>query len=273
MLPDDNSPTVPNRAVPPAGQPAPAAETPAQPPYLDSSGKAPLWQVARPQGQAGTTDTTGPRIGGFGLGFAISLAVLAVMALVLVLVLNSHNNNGLVGEVPTQPPTATVTPNAQTPTATPPPPVTTSAATSITTQFYTDISSQSFQAAYNLLGTDLQSSQNFGQFQQQWQNTQSLTVDQTSITANANADGSVTVSLNYTQVLNDNSSSVVQAKARVAYDNQGNLRITALNLTATQNTPTPQVTDTPIPTATPSDTPTATSSPTATPTATTTPGP
>lgn len=284
MMPDDNAPTVPNRAALPPNQPNVSGGLPPAPDntFIDDRGKAPVWQVAQPQGQAAAT---GSSLGGFGLGFGIALVVLAVMALGLVLALNVKNNSGgVLGAAATNTPTATATSNPASPTATIVPVITTNAATGIVTQFYTYIGSQSLQQAFNLLGSNLQAP-GLNQFKQQWQNTQSLTLAPNLVVTPLNdGSGAVDVTANYALVQMDNGNQTASqnvAILKVGFE-QGTLHILAINVNSTQATPTPQVTATPQPTPTPqvTDTPTPTptatptaGTPTATPTATPTPGP
>lgn len=270
MVPDDNSPTVPNTPALPPNVPGGPIPPPAPPrpgsPGIDDRGRAPIWQVSRPQGQAGMG---GISLGSFGVGFAIALAVLTIMVVGLILLLNVHNNKGSgLGEVPTTPPTAMPTQNAQIPTATPLPPLTSKAATDLSNLFYSYINSRDYQDAYNLLGSNLQAGQSAAAFAAQWQNVQSLSVDPTSLTAAAGDNGTQIVKLNYSQLNSDGSSTVVQATLQVGYD-QNNLRILALNaLPLGTPTPVTQPTATPgaQPTATPAPQPTSTPQPTATPT-------
>src|SRR5579883_2960303 len=260
MGPDDNSPTVPNAQAVQPNQGG-TAKTPAN--TIDASGKPPIWQPPRPRGPAGLG---GPTPGGFGLGFAIALAVLAVMVLALVIALNvpSGNNGTKLGEVPTVTPTPSPTQNAAIPTATALPAITQKQAISIVTQFYLNISAQNYQNAYNLLSSDLQNSETIQQFQQQWQNVQQVTVDPSSIQVTPGSDKyHVTVTLNYTQVENDNgttNSVAYQAQDQVGYD-QNNLRILNIQATQLQTTPTPEPTFTPAPQPTETPAPTSTDTP------------
>ena len=270
MMPDDNAPTVPNRPALSPSQP----NVPGTPSPVGRAGSnQPVWQIPR---ASGPTNASGAKFGGFGLGFAIALVVLAAMVLVLVVALNLNNGkSGALGVVP--PATATVTPTQSPPqpTATPFAAITKDAATGIVTQFYTNINSGSFQNAYTMLGKNLQASQNFGQFKQQWQGTSSLIVDTAAITFNTLGDGTVTEQYAYSWAQTTNgttTSSQNQATVTIGYE-QGNLHILALSVMSVQDTPTPSATATP--TATPTDTPTPTASPTdtPTPTASVTPGP
>ncbi len=266
LLPDDNSPTVPNAQVARPGQPN--APPPAAP-VIDAGGKAPIWQVARPQNatEAGARTTAGS----FGLGFGIALIVLAVMVLVLVIALNVNVNGKKLGAVPTIPPTVTPTQNVLTPTATALPPISNDTATGLVTQFYLNISSQNPQNAYNLLSDSLQARQTIQEFQQQWQNTQQVTVDPASIKVTPGTDSSnLTVALSYVQVSKDNPpvSTSVNATLRVGYEHN-NLRILSIDTQTVPSTPTPQPSVTP----TPSDTPTPDASQTPTPNPSVTPTP
>lgn len=282
MGPDDNAPTVPNSAIPPAGAPPGAAPSPPPAtPFIDDRGKAPVWQTAKPPAVA---RPAGPMLGNVGLGFAIALFVLAVMVIGLIIALNVRGNNGArLGEVPTSTPSPTATQNPQTPTATALPPAPSLAqAKTLVTNFYAFIAQQQYQGAYNLLSSQYQSQTSLQQFQQQWQNVQSIQVDQSSLTAKPDGGDStkVDVSVNYSQTNNDSSQALVQATLVVGYD-QNNLRILSISASSTPATATPQPTQTPQPTNTPGPTPTppATDTPqptgtaTDTPTATATTGP
>jgi hypothetical protein len=252
MVPDDNSPTVPNAPVSPPN--APGGGGPPPPPRsIDDRGRPPIWQVMHPQTGAGA-GAGGISLGGFGVGVAIALAVLAIMVVGLILLLNVHTNKGSgLGQVPTTTPVPTPTQNALVPTATPLPPVTSKSATDLSTLFYSYINSRDYQNAYNLLGSNLQRGQSSAAFAAQWQNVQSLTVDPSSITASAGNNGTEIVKLNYTQLNNDGSSIVTQATLQVGYD-QNNLRILALN-TLPLGTPTPVTQPTATPAPQPTDTP------------------
>jgi hypothetical protein len=277
MGPDDNAPTVPNSAIPPAGappgsaSPPGAAPMPPAPAFIDDRGKAPVWQTAKTP----VAQPAGPMLGNVGLGFAVALFVLAVMAIGLIIALNVRGNNGAaLGEVPTPTVTATATQNPQTPTATPLPPAPSlNKAKTLVANFYGFITQQQFQGAYNLLGSQYQSQTSLQQFQQQWQNVQSIQVDQTSLTAQPDGGDStkVDVSISYAQTNTDNSQTLVQALLLVGYD-QNNLRILSISTNSTPATATPQPTQTPQPTDTPGPTPTpvATDTPQASPTATAT---
>ena len=268
MMPDDNAPTIPNRPALSPGQPDAPGNLP---PASRAGGNQPVWQVPRASGPG---NAKGANLGGFGLGFGIALVVLAAMALVLVVALTVNGKTGALGAVPTATATATPTQSPPQPTSTPLAAITKDIATGFVTQFYTDINSKSYQNAYNLLGSNLQASQNYGQFKQQWQDTQS-SVDTADITVTPVGDGSgdVTVVVSYSLTQSNNgtiTSSQNQATLTVGYE-QGSLHILALNVTSVQATPTPIATATPTPTPVPTDTPTPAASPTDTPTATSTP--
>jgi hypothetical protein len=262
LLPDDNTPTVPNPQIARPGQPP----VPAAPPVIDASGKAPIWQVARSQAAAG--GGTRSTVGSFGLGFGIALIVLAVMVLVLVIALNVNGKQGGgLGAVNTPTLVPSPTQNVLTPTATALPPISNDTATGLVTQFYLNISSQNnLPIAYNLLSQDLQAHQTIQQFEQQWQNTQQVTVDPDSIKVSPADNGNVTVTLSYTQVTTDNPpvSNSVNATLKVGYDHN-NLRILSIDTQVVPTTPTPQPTPSPAPTDTPSPTVTDTPTPATTP--------
>jgi hypothetical protein len=271
MGPDDNAPTVPNAAIPPAGTPPGAAPNPppAAPAFIDDRGKPPVWQSAKVPAVA---RPAGPMLGNVGLGFAVALFVLAVMVVGLIIALNVRGNNGApLGAVPTSTPSPTATQNPQTPTATPLPPAPSlTEAKTLVLNFYSAITGQQYQGAYNLLGSQYQSQTSLQQFEQQWQGVQSVQVDPSSVKAQPDSGDStkVDVSVNYTQTNADNSQTSVQATLVVGND-QNSVRILSISTTSITATATPQPTQTPQPTNTPG--PTATPVPTDTPQATTTP--
>ncbi|MBA3824602.1 MAG: hypothetical protein H0X24_12005 [Ktedonobacterales bacterium] len=262
LLPDDNSPTVPNAQVARPGQ---LNAPPPGPPVIDATGKAPIWQVARPQGAAGVGGRN--TVGSFGLGFGIAMIVLAVMVLVLVIALNVNGKKGGgLGAVATVAPTIAPTQNVLTPTATALPPISNDTATGLATQFYLNISSQNLQNAYNLLSDSYQANQTIQEFQQQWQDTQQVTVDPNSIKVTPGSDNSnVLVKLSYIQVTKSDptANNTVNATLKVGYEHN-NLRILSVDTQVVPSTPTPQPSPTVAPTDVPT-TPTATDTPTVSP--------
>ncbi len=272
--PDENSPTIPNRDVVRPPQPGSDAVlgvggTPAGVPPASNVGPPPTWDVPK---------APKPRLpgggNGFGVGLAVALVLLAVMALGLVVVLVVNGNTTVKTVIAptataTLPPGTTTTPTA---TATPLPPISADTATNVVDQYYTAISAQQFQNAYNLLSQQLQSSQTLQQFEQQWQGTQAVMVDPSSIQTTSSADGmSVTLTLTYTQILANGSgpsaSNIYNASIVVGYD-QGQVHILQISATQVQASPTPtatpSVTPTPIPLPQGSPTPTVSPSPTGT---------
>jgi hypothetical protein len=272
MQPDDNAPTVPNPQVARPGQPN-APPPGSQPPVINATGKAPIWQVSRAQPAAGGGSRT--TVGSFGLGFGIALVILAVMVLALVIALNVNDGKqGALGAVSTATAQPTPTQNALTPTATALPPITNETATSLVTQFYLNIRSQNLQNAYNLLSDSFQARQTIQEFQQEWGDTQSLTVDPNSVQPTSGDSGTIVVKLTYAQVTKDTPpvTNTVNASVKVGYEHN-NLRILVIDKQVVPTTPTPQPTATaaPQPTDTPAPATTPTPSPSASPTATSTP--
>lgn len=292
-LPDDNAPTIPNRPVgpmsPPAGSPydwmgeaAPLAPPPMPP--LRQEGRPPRWDIL----SAAPAPGRAKNLSGFGIGFGVALVLLAVMALGLAGYLaftagpqSSTANNRT-------PPTATLAPNAPTPTltatATPLPGIDPATAVNLVKNWYTFISNKQYSQAYSLLSADLQKQQTETQFAQQWNNTLSVTPEN-DITGTPEPDKSVVVTYHYQQLLMNSPDAVeYQAQATVNYD-KGQLAITQLTKERIAATPTPVVTPTatPLPSGTPgpgtpTSTPTKAGTPTATPkaptpTATPTQGP
>jgi hypothetical protein len=260
--PDEGSPTIPGPQQPnrppvwfesddaqPMGNPTNA-------PPATNNGPPPVWDIpTTPQAPGGGPS---PNLRNFGLGFAIALIVLAVMALVLIVVFVVDQNGTKVAQTSaTALPTQTFTPQPSKPTSTPLPPIDTTTAANTAEQYYTFINSQQYQSAYNMLSQNYQSQHTLDQFTQSWQNTESVTFDPNSVSANAGSDNTVNVNLTYTQTLNDNTSKVVQATLRVGYDGGlvRILKISTQNVAPTE-TPPPNPTETPTPEISP--TPTAT---------------
>jgi hypothetical protein len=271
MMPDENSPTLPNEQVArPPQHPAGASPwgsddalpMPAQPnaPPAANEGRLPTWSVPAPPKPPGFNNRA------FGVGLAIGLVVLAVLAIGLLIVLTVKGNTpSTVVISPTA--TATLKPNPQTPTSTPLPPIGTDTARNIVTEFFSDINSQQYQNAYNLFSSQFQSGQSLSQFQQPWQNVLEVTPDPNSITATQDSsDPNVMVNLSYSQVDQSPSQTLYyQATFVVGYD-QGQARILSFQPQQQQVTPTPTSTPPVTPTTIPPPTsPTPSSSPSGTP--------